>query len=236
MSISVPQTLILASSSPRRQELIQTLGLPYEIRASDVNEDTEAGMPPAEIVEELSCRKAEAVCELYRAEQRNNGIVIGSDTIVVLGEEVLGKPRDQEDAARMLDALQGKSHHVFTGVACVDLNNSNRQLKFWEPSADRFGDTGQYRILSESPNSSPGAIVGHMVSKVTFRPMSRAEIQGYVQTGEPMDKAGAYGVQGFGAVFIEKIEGDFYTVMGLPLNLIYQILLRFGVSPFSKNE
>jgi septum formation protein len=201
MSIYAAKTLILASSSPRRQELIQTLGLPYEIRVSDVNEDTDAGMSPAEIVEQLSIRKARAVSDMYKAEQREEGIVIGSDTIVVLGEEVLGKPRDQQDAARMLDALQGKAHHVFSGVACIDLK-TGRELR------------------------------SHMVSKVTFRAMSEEEIWGYVQTGEPLDKAGAYGVQGLGAVFIEKIEGDFYNIMGLPLNLLYQMLLKLGISLF----
>jgi septum formation protein len=95
-----------------------------------------------------------------------------------------------------------------------------------------LGDIGQYRVISKSPSGEPEIIVGHTVSKVTFRPMSDAEIEAYIKTGDPLDKAGAYGVQGIGAVFIEKIEGDFYSVMGLPLNLLYQMLLRFGVSPF----
>jgi septum formation protein len=95
-----------------------------------------------------------------------------------------------------------------------------------------LGNTGQYRILSESTNGNPEIMVGHTVSKVTFRPLSEDEIKGYIDTGEPLDKAGAYGVQGIGAVFIEKIEGDFYSVMGLPLNVLYLMLQKFGIDLF----
>ncbi|SFK69980.1 septum formation protein [Paenibacillus sp. 1_12] len=261
MSICDVKKIILASSSPRRQELIQTLGLPYEIRVSDVQEDTEPGMSPSEIVEQLSGRKAAAVCEMLKAEQRAEGIVIGSDTIVVLGDQVLGKPRDRQDAARMLGSLQGKVHHVYSGIACMALNTEHERyahraaavhMKPMSSSQiDKYIDTngpmgkagsydttmhlggvGQYRVLSESSIGKPEVIVGHTVSKVTFRPMSDEEIWSYIETGDPLDKAGSYGVQGLGAVFIEKIEGDFYSVMGLPLNLLYQMLLKFDISPF----
>jgi septum formation protein len=247
MSINVGKKLILASASPRRQELIRSLRLPYEIRVSDVNEDTEPGLNPQQIVEQLSARKAEAVCDMYRSELPAEGIVIGSDTIVVLDGEVLGKPRDERDAFRMLSALQGRVHQVYSGVACRAVSAEgrpmDRQSVNMQPAADnpanpagasaapaRLGDIGQYRIWAETPGGQPELIVGHTVSTVTFRPMTEEEIRAYIQTEEPLDKAGSYGVQGAGAVFIEKIEGDFYSIMGLPLNLLYQMLLKFGIS------
>lgn len=198
------KTIILASSSPRRQELIRSLGLPVEMMSSDADESTEPGLSPSQVVEELSVRKAEAVRQKMK-DRQTSGVIIGSDTIVALsGNEILGKPKDEADAFRMLKAIQGRQHEVYSGVACIDAQSGNQ----------------------------PAKIVGHTVSKVTFRPMSDEEIRAYVKTGEPLDKAGSYGVQGLGAVFIEKIEGDFYSIMGLPLNLLYQMLLKFGISPF----
>ncbi|MEK3720937.1 Maf family protein [Paenibacillus sp. FSL H8-0034] len=199
MSIFGAKKIILASSSPRRQELIQTLGLPYEIRVSDVQEDTEPGMSPSEIVEQLSGRKAAAVCEMFKAEQRTEGIVIGSDTIVVLGDQVLGKPQDRKDAARMLEALQGKVHHVYSGVACMDLG-TGREL------------------------------YAHRVTAVYMKPMSTLQIERYIDTNEPMDKAGSYAIQGIGATLIERIEGDYFNVVGLPLCLLGEMLGELGVT------
>ncbi|MBD0381685.1 Maf family protein [Paenibacillus sedimenti] len=233
MSHTSHQTLILASSSPRRQELIQTLGLPYIIRVSDADETVEEKITPAELVELLSLRKATTVREML-PESEKQGIIIGSDTVVVYQGEVLGKPIDEEDSFRMLKALQGNTHEVYSGVACVN-TDTGRSIVSHKGDNDNtmyLGDACQYRILSESASDKPGVIVGHSVSKVTFRPMSDEEIWGYITTGEPKDKAGAYGVQGLGSLFIEKIEGDFYSVMGLPMNLLYQMLLRFGISPF----
>lgn len=206
-------TLVLASSSPRRQELIRLFNLPVVVRASHADESVPEEWEPSKIVEELSLRKAEATHESLKqesfggAEIPKSRITVGSDTIVVADGRVLGKPADPEEAAGMLRMLQGREHLVYTGVACL-------------PGG----------ILKEAPS------VAHTVSKVTFRPMSDAEIWAYVKTGEPLDKAGSYGVQGFGALFIEKIEGDFYSVMGLPVNLLYTMLLDFGISPLSRNE
>lgn len=267
MTNNTERRLILASSSPRRQELIRSLGLPYEICPSDADEATEPGLHPSDIVESLSVRKARAVYEQYKMRSEGTpgrGIVIGSDTIVVLDGLVLGKPRDEDDSFRMLKALQGRAHEVYSGVACIDLENgrtirgSRRTAVYMKPLPDErirryiatgeprdkaggydttmhLGDIGQYRIISESPDGRPEIIVGHTVSKVTFRPMSDEEIWAYVKTGDPLDKAGAYGVQGIGSVFIEKIEGDFYSIMGLPLNLLYQMLLMFGISLFNQS-
>lgn len=215
--------LILASSSPRRQELIRLLGLAVELMPGDADESVEEGWTPAEIVEQLSLRKAESVRERAAG---SGGVIIGSDTIVVLDGQVLGKPKDEEDAVRMLSALQGRTHQVFSGVALVDSASARR-----DEAVDPV-DIGSYKILSSSPEGKPKIMVGHTASQVTFRPMSEEEIRAYVKTGEPMDKAGAYGVQGIGSVFIEKIEGDFYSIMGLPLSLVYQMLLKLGIQPF----
>jgi len=199
MSINREKKLILASSSPRRQELIQSLRLPYEIRVSDVNEDTEPGLTPVEIVEQLSGRKASAVCEMFKGELPKEGVVIGSDTVVVLGDRVLGKPRDERDAFQMLSALQGKAHYVYSGIACVDLSTGRR-------------------------------LVDHGATAVYMKPLTDRQIERYVKTGEPMDKAGSYAIQGIGATVIEKIEGDYFNVVGLPLSLLSDMLKRLGVT------
>lgn len=231
--------LILASSSPRRQELIRSLGLPYRIMVSEADESTEPHWSPARIVEELAARKAETVCARCTAEGlQEASVVIGSDTIVVLDGEVLGKPVDAQDAYRMLKALQGRRHQVFSGVACFEVTAGGeaRQAGFDARLNDaesiRLGELGQYRLASATGGAATAA-VGHTASQVTFRPMSDAEIRAYIGTGDPLDKAGSYGIQGLGSLFIEKIEGDFYSIMGLPMNLLYQMLLRFGISPFA---
>jgi len=252
------RTIVLASSSPRRQELIRNLRLDALVIPSQVDEQVAPGLAPGQIVEELALRKADSV-----AQQQTDAIVIGSDTIVVLDGDILGKPRDEADAFHMLQRLQGRTHEVFSGIACVDAQSklvavrhcrtivhmkplSEQQIRRYIATGEpmdkagaygttmHLGDIGQYRVISESPSGQPEIIVGHTVSKVTFRPMSDEEIQAYVETGEPLDKAGGYGVQGLGSVFIEKIEGDFYSIMGLPLNLLYQMLLMFGVNPFKQ--
>jgi septum formation protein len=185
--------LILASSSPRRKELLQTLGLPFSVLTSDVEETTKPGLSPREIVEELALRKASAV-----ASRLTEGIVLGSDTIVVLDGEVLGKPADEADACRMLKSLQGREHTVYSGVALVDVQTGQREV-----SSSRT----QVRIGS----------------------MTDREIAAYVATGEPMDKAGSYAIQGIGATIVEGISGDYFTVVGLPLRLTAAMLSRFGV-------
>ncbi|GAB2720374.1 Maf family protein [Paenibacillus thermoaerophilus] len=236
--MSTNPAIVLASSSPRRQELLRSLGLEFEVRPSGADESVEPGLPPEEIVESLAIRKALHVCGELRGEGRT-GLVVGSDTIVVLDGQVLGKPADAEDAFRMLKLLQGRTHQVYTGVALLDAGGVRSEALGLGGrdgrTAVRFGDIGRYRIVPDSPAGRPEAAAGHTVSQVTFHPMSDEEIRSYVNTGEPLDKAGAYGVQGIGSVFIEKIEGDFYSIMGLPLNLLYQMLLMFGISLFNQS-
>lgn len=187
------KTLILASSSPRRKELLQTLGLTFTIQTSDVDETTSPGLSPQEVVEELALRKAKEV-----ASRLNEGIVLGSDTIVVLNEDILGKPVDETDAYRMLYALQGCEHTVYSGVALID------------------AATG----MSE---------VSYSRTQVRIRPLASEEIHAYIATREPMDKAGSYAIQGIGSTLVEGINGDYFTVVGLPLCLTAAMLARFGI-------
>lgn len=187
-------TLILASASPRRRELLALLGLPFQVQESNVDEQISHQLAPEQIVETLSRQKAQAVAGNLSA-----GLVIGSDTIVVLDGEVLGKPRNEADAFRMLSSLQGREHQVVTGVAVVDAATGRTEL-------------------------------GHRVTRVKMRALDEQEIRAYIATGEPLDKAGSYAIQGIGATFVEGIVGDYFAVVGLPLHLTAQLLSRFGVS------
>lgn len=185
--------IILASSSPRRKELLAGLGLHFITHSSEVDETVRTDISPEQIVEQLSLRKAKAVAPCY-----NEGIVIGSDTIVVLNGQVLGKPKDQQDAYHMLQALQGRTHFVYTGIAVINL------------------ETNETLVSSEH-------------TEVDIRPLTDEEIYNYIATGEPMDKAGAYAIQGLGATLVTSIRGDFFTVVGLPLQRLSEMLRHFGV-------
>ncbi len=198
MSITTTKIVILASSSPRRQQLISSLSLPYRIEVSDVDETTDPGRTPSQIVEELSERKARAIYERYEREpaQAEDGVIVGSDTIVVLDGNVLGKPRDEEDAFRMLKRLQGREHEVYSGVACIGLADGRTS-------------------------------VAHERTVVRMKPMSDERIRRYIATREPLDKAGSYAIQGIGATIVERIEGDYFNVVGLPMSLLSDMLADF---------
>lgn len=185
--------LILASQSPRRQELLAMLGLPFEVMVSDTDE-TITQTNPAKVVEKLSVRKAEAV-----AHQVTDGVVIGADTVVSVDEKILGKPKDKEEAREMITLLQGRSHMVYTGVTIQDTR-----------------EEGQICTFS----------VG---TRVNVAPMDEKEIEVYIASEEPYDKAGAYGIQGLFGKFIEGIEGDYYNVVGLPVHRLYKELNKFMV-------
>ncbi|MEO8563251.1 MAG: Maf family protein, partial [bacterium] len=176
--MSAPR-VILASQSPRRRELLTLVGIPHEVRPADIDETYLAGERPRAHAERLAREKAAVI-----AREAPDAIIIGSDTIVVVDGDVLGKPADDEGARRMLARLSGRSHVVMTAVAVS-----------WH------GDT-----------RSDVVEVG-----VTFHDLDADEIAAYVATGEPMDKAGAYGIQGYGGLFVPRIEGDYFNVMGLPL-------------------
>ncbi len=185
--------IILASASPRRQELLANLGLKFEVKVSEVDETLDENMPAAQQVEKLAERKASVV-----AAQSTIGLVIGADTLVVLGGKPLGKPADREEAVQMLKSLQGRSHEVFTGLAVID------------------AATGQ-------------SVVTHQATAVRFKPLSSEQIQRYVDTDEPMDKAGAYAVQGKASIFIDSIRGCYFNVVGLPVAKLADALRMFGV-------
>ncbi|KMY43620.1 septum formation protein Maf [Bacillus sp. FJAT-27916] len=172
--------LILASSSPRRKELLELLGIPFQVKASDVEETYQDGLQPHEIVMELARIKSNAI-----AETTKNSIVIGADTIVVSDGRVLGKPKGKADAISMLTQLSGKVHQVYTGVALV---KEGRTHLFYEKT------------------------------DVEFWPLDTQDIEQYVLTGEPFDKAGSYGIQGYGSLLVKRIEGDYFTVVGLPVS------------------
>jgi septum formation protein len=190
--------ILLASSSPRRQELIRTLGIPFEIKASEADETVDEGMNPEEIVTALAWRKARTVLnQLDKSVQR--GVVLGADTIVVLDGEVLGKPADPEDAFRMLNRLQGNTHEVYSGVTLIDAESGH-------------------------------TLSGYRRTAVTMKRMDKTVIRRYIETGEPADKAGAYAIQGLGATLVEKIDGDYFNVVGLPLALLSDLLLEMGIA------
>lgn len=194
--------IILASSSPRRRELLAQIGLDFEVRTAGVEERAVA-LEPAAVVEELSGQKAQAVLEEL-GDTEEDVLVIGADTVVVSQGRILGKPSDERAAVSMLGSLSGRSHEVYTGVTLLYRKGS---LKACFP---------------EEPEGRLCRRVFHEMTKVSFYPMTEEEIRSYVATGDCMDKAGAYGIQGLFARFVEKIEGDYNNVVGLPAGRLYQ--------------
>lgn len=189
--------IILASASPRRRELLEQIGLAFEVRVSDVEEKVTVS-DPGQVVEELSRQKAEAVLAALE-EMEEDVLVIGSDTVVALEGHILGKPSDAEDAAGMLEELSGRSHEVYTGVTLL-----------YRPGAGESGGSQECRKTF------------HERTKVAFYPLTEQEISDYVSSGECLDKAGAYGIQGIFARHVQGIEGDYYNVVGLPVGRLYQ--------------
>jgi septum formation protein len=191
--------LVLASASPRRQELLRAAGIKFVVQPANVDETLRDGEAPLVFAERLAREKALTVWKV-----RPRDIVLGADTIVVIGDSILGKPVDQNDAVRMLRTLSGREHRVITGIAVVraqdPLSSENRQPLI--------------RIASE-------------ITTVTMTELSDAEIHDYVKTGEPMDKAGAYAIQGIASRWIPRIEGDYSNVVGLPVALVYRVLKEF---------
>jgi septum formation protein len=185
-------SLVLASQSPRRAELLRTAGFSFAIRARPVEEVRESDESPIDYVRRLAQEKAEASWE------RAGEIVLGADTIVLLGDQVLEKPRDADDARTMLAALSGRSHTVITGI-CL--------------------------------RHASGSIVDTESTLVRFVSLTNEEIDQYVASGEPMDKAGAYAIQGLASKFVDRIEGCYFNVMGLPLALVYRHWKALVISP-----
>ena len=186
---------ILASQSPRRRELLSMLGLTFEIITADIDETMDPSVPVDQAVAEVCRKKAQAVGEAHPGR-----LIVAADTIVVVDETKLGKPRSEEEARQMLRSLSGRSHTVMTGF-CL-----------WQD--------GRFQTHVEQ-------------TRMWFRELSDAEIDAYIATGSPMDKAGAYGIQDQAAVFVERLDGDYYNVMGLPLCSLTKCLRKWGVCVLS---
>jgi len=184
--------LILASSSPRRKELLELANLPFKILVSDIEETIPGNELPETIVQLLARQKAMSV-----AEKARDAYVIGADTIVVYNDIILGKPKTTEDAYATLKMLSDKTHEVLTGVSII---SPEREVTFFERT------------------------------KVTFWPLEEEEIKQYIASGEPMDKAGSYGIQGRGSLLVKKVEGDYFSVVGLPIARTVRELKKLGFS------
>ena len=184
--------LILASGSPRRAEILAAVGWKFEKEVADVDETEFPGEKPDEYVLRLAKIKAETV-----AANHENAFVLGADTIVVIDNQIIGKPKDFDDARRMLKMLSGNWHEVLTGVALVKVSEGNSEIR-----------------------------VDLQRTRVKFAEMNDEEIQFLVEKGEPLDKAGAYAVQAQAALFIEEIAGDYWNVVGLPINLVYNLIKK----------
>lgn len=185
--------IVLASASPRRKELLERIGLKFDVDVGDYTEHLHHRIRPHDLAKSLSLGKAHVV-----ASRHKDALVIAADTFVIFQNQIMGKPRTESEAQRMLTALSGKSHSVITGFTILDADGN--------------------RSISRA-----------IETKVYMKSLTSAEINAYVKSGEPLDKAGAYAIQGLGAVLIEAIEGDYFNVVGLPLHALAESLKEFGV-------
>ncbi|WP_340085018.1 Maf family protein [Siminovitchia sp. FSL H7-0308] len=190
--------LVLASTSPRRKELLEMLHIPFTVCSPQVDETISASISPANMVMELAARKAKAV-----AKHHGDSCVVGADTIVAIHGDMLGKPFDKKHAFQMLQTLSGQTHFVFTGVAVF------------------FADTIE---------------TYYEKTEVTFWELSEKEIERYIATDEPLDKAGAYGIQGWGSLLVKEIHGDYFSVVGLPIARVARMLEKIGFPIFQQYE
>ncbi len=193
--------VILASGSPRRKEIMEIMGIPYKVVTEDVEEITEETIP-ANMVQALAQLKTKAVAaKLEKVGEYEEGIIIGADTMVFYQDEALGKPKNEEDAFRMLSMLSDDVHEVYSGVSIIIKNKDGYK---------------EYITFS-------------VETKVTVQALTRKQINDYIATGEPMDKAGAYAIQGLFGIYIKEIKGDYYNVVGFPIAKIYECLMKKGI-------
>ncbi len=191
--------LILASQSPRRKMLLEQVGVPFTVFSSDVDENIDTDTEPAGVVQILAARKADHVAR--QLSENQSAVVLAADTIVVLNNRVLGKPKDRDDAFEMLQMLQNQWHEVMTGIVLIDIATGKRLMHVEK-------------------------------TKVWIRPLTSGAIRSYIDSGEPLDKAGAYGIQGLGALLVEKLEGCYFNVVGLPLYSLSFMLGKVGIKTF----
>ena len=180
--------IILASNSPRRREILENAKVRFSVKGSHINEIIKDNESPEETVMRLAYEKA-----LYISKDNKDALVIGADTIVVINDTILGKPKDEQQAYDMIKLLSGKTHYVITGFALINLSLDKK-------------------------------VIDHQISKVTFKELSNDCIKDYIQTKESLDKAGAYGIQGYGALLVNNIEGDYFNIVGLPISKISDCL------------
>jgi septum formation protein len=194
------QRIILASTSPARQLLARTIGLDFEVVPSNYKEDMTLNLSPKELVIELALGKARDVAKNLKEE-----LVIGVDTIVVFDGKVFGKPKDSQEAIKMLRLFSGKKHEIYSGIVLI--------------------------------NCATGATIKDFeVTKVYFKELSDKEILSYVKTGEPFGKSGSYGIQGLASIFVEKVEGCYFNIVGFPVNNIYKNLEKMGINIFEHKK
>jgi len=188
--------LVLASASPRRAEILRNAGIDFAVQATQIDESLRTGESPTDYVRRLALEKARAAARELGILPARNALIVGADTVVVIGEEILGKPSSMDDAGRMLRLLSGRTHEVHTGLALLCPSDGNE------------------RVIEE-------------VTRVTFAPLTLQEIESYLATGEPMDKAGSYAIQGLAGRYVTRIEGCYFNVMGLPLARLWTLLREF---------
>jgi septum formation protein len=193
-SMSEQRTIILASASPRRKELLSLINLKFKVDVSDYEEDLGLKLKPHDLAKYLSFEKARAVAPNYK-----DAVIIAADTFIVFRGKLLGKPHTEKEALKMLTLLNGKSHSVITGYTVLDTKTGKKSSRSVE-------------------------------TKVWFRKMTGSELRAYVRTGEPLDKAGAYAIQGIGSLIVKKIEGDYFNVIGLPVASLAVTLKKFGIN------
>ncbi|MGL6107622.1 Maf family protein [Romboutsia sp.] len=189
--------IILASASPRRKEILENTNIKFSIIKSEIDEVLLENELPCQVAIRLALEKSMDIATKHRS-----SLVIGADTIVVLDDMVLGKPKDEEDATNMLRRLSNREHQVITGISLINLDNNKK-------------------------------IIDYVVSNVKFKDLSDEDIKDYINTKESLDKAGAYGIQGYGALLVEKIEGDYFNIVGLPISKISDLLkVHFNINLF----
>ena len=193
--------IILASASPRRKEILENANVKFKIMSSDIEELVLEGESPCQVVMRLAFEKGIDI-----ASKRKSDLVISADTIVVLDNTVLGKPKDEEEAKLMITNLSGRTHQVITGISLINLENDKK-------------------------------VIDYVISNVKFKNLSEDDINDYIKTKESLDKAGAYGIQGYGALLVEEIQGDYFNIVGLPISKLSDLLKKhFNINLFAEGD
>ena len=189
--------IILASASPRRKEILENTNVKFDVVKSEIDEVILDQELPSQVVMRLAFEKCMDIAHRYE-----DDLVIGADTVVVLDDIILGKPKDKDDATSMIKKLSGKTHQVITGISLINLNANKK-------------------------------IIDYVVSNVKFKDLSEEDIKDYIQTNESLDKAGGYGIQGYGALLVEEIQGDYFNIVGLPISRLSDLLKKhFSINLF----